>query len=410
VNNLSKSILKTVLVAVAVVALWCQPARAQFGMGGGDMSQWMAPVTKKAVESYAAMLGLDKDQKEAALALQDGYRSSFKQLSTDMQKAFKDLQEKAQDSGDFVAMGKEMGKLGTDFQGKMEKLEKGFLEDVKALLSDQQKEKWPRVERARRRDTGLRFGFVSGQNVDLVKMLQAVGAKTDAPPELAEQVDRYELDTDKNLQAFEKWGKEQQAKQQKMMEDGGMPDFGKIQDMMKELADMAKAQRDTNRTYAKSIGALLPPETQAKFELEIKKRSFPRVYREAYAAKAIGEAEKFNDLDADQKTAIADLKAGYARDVNAANKKWAAAIEDREEKNGGTLGAMMSGFMGGGNQDDEVGQARNARKEIDDRAKDKLLAVLKEDQKKRLPEDKPDPKDKGGMDFFNFDPPEQDPD
>ncbi len=409
-NRPFRSTLKAAIAAVLVVFVGIQPARAQFGMGGGDMTQYMVPITKKSLETYAALVGMDKEQKEAAIALQEGYRSSFKQLQAEIQKTSKEMMEKVQDSGDWASMGKEMAKMGKDMTDKMEKLEKGFLEDVKSLLNDKQKELWPRVERTRRRDTAMRFSLMAGQNVDLVKMVQAVGAKIDAPPELAEQVDRYEVEMDKQLKAFEVWGKDQQAKQAKAMEDGGMNfDFGKIQEMMKEMAAMAKSMRDTNRQYAKSIQALLPADKQAKFDYEIKKKSFPRVYKESYPTRAIAEAEKFNDLDGSQRDALVALKDGYLRELDAANKAWAAAIEDREEKLGGTMGAMMAGFMPGEkDKKDEVGDARKARKELDSKTKEKLLAILKEEQKSRLSEDKPDPKEKPGFDFMPFEPAEPD--
>jgi len=400
------ALIKLAAIAAAVL-LFCAPVRAQFGMGGGDMSQFMSPVTKRAVESWAQMVGMDKDQKEAALALQEGYRSSFKSMSAEMQKAFKELGEKVQDTGDWSGFQKEAAKIGKELTEKMEKLEKGFLDDVKSLLTEQQAANWPRVERARRRDNGLRFGFVSGQNVDLVKIMTTIGVKPDASPELDEQVLRYETEMDRKIQAFEKWGKDQQAKQTE--ENVNMFDMTKIQDMLKEMANLSRDMRDTNRQYAKNIQALLPADKQAKFDMEIKKKSFPRVYRESYVQKALAESERFADLDASQKEAIAQLKAGYERDADSVNKKWAAAIEEREEKQGGSIGAMMAGFSGNADPNDPVGESRKARRDLDDRTKEKLLSLLSEDQKAKLPEDKPDPRDRGGMDFgFSIDPPEED--
>ncbi len=180
--------------------------------------------------------------------------------------------------------------------------------------------------------------------------------------------------------------------------------------MLKEMTTMSKAMRDTNRQYAKSIGALLTPEQQAKLDMEIKKKSFPRVYKESYPSRAIVEAMKFNDLDASQAGDLAALKASYERDLAEVNKKWAAAIEEREEKQGGKLGSMMAGFGGNKDSSDAVGESRKSRKELDTRAKDKLGTILKEDQKKRLPEDKPDAKEDMMGGFFDMEPPEQDED
>jgi len=290
----------------------------------------------------------------------------------------------------------------------MERLEKGFMSDVKSLLNEKQLEEWPRVERARRRDNGLRFGFMAGQNMDLLKMLEAAKVDLDKSPELNEQVLRYELDMDRELQAFEKWGKDQQAKQ---AEAADMFDMNKIQEMLKEMTEVSTRMRDVNRQHAKAIMALLPEEKQNAFDLEVKRKSYPRVYREAYIQRAMTQAAGFEDLTSEQKEAIARLKDGYAREAEGLNRTWAAAIDEKQEKQGGAIGSMMSGFMGGGNEKDPVADARKSRRELDERMKERLLAFLTEDQKARLPEDKPDPRENRMMDFgFDFDVPEQDED
>jgi hypothetical protein len=398
---------KVAAVGVALLAL-CMPARAQVGMGGGDLTQFVTPVSKKSMNAWAQMVGMDKDQKDAALALLEGYQSQHKAMVEEMQKSFKEAQEKIQESGDWASMQKEMAAGGKKLTEKMEKLEKGFLGDVKSLLNEKQAENWPRVERARRRENGLRMGFMAGQNVDLEKMLANVQVTPDSNPELMDLVLRYEADMDRELQAFETWGKDQQAKQADMKPED-MMDPSKWTAVLKEMGDLAKKMKDVNRQYAKSMQAVLPAEKQAKFDLEVKRKSFPRVYREAYVEKAMSEADKFSDLTPEQKDSIASLRAGYVREAEGLNKDWASAIEAKEEKHGGSIGAMMSGMMGGGGgEKDEVKEARAARKELDDRTKERLLAVLKEDQKSRLPEDKPDRRD-NGMNFgFDIDPPEVD--
>lgn len=395
---------------VVAVAVLCSPVRAQMGgMGGmGDMTQFMSPVTKKAVTTWAQMLKMDADQKEAALALQEGYRSSFKAMTEETQKTFREMMERARESMDWQAFQKEAATVGKEMTEKMERLEKGFMNDVKSLLNEKQLEQWPRVERARKRDNGLRFGFMAGQNMDLVKMLEAAKVDVEASPELKEQVLRYELDMDREIAAFEKWGKEQQAKQ---AEAADMFDMNRIQDMLKEMTDVSKRMRDVNRQHAKSIAALLPAEKQGAFDLEVKRKSYPRVYREVYVQRAMSQALGFADLTPDQKEAITSLRDGYAREAEGLNRTWASAIDEKEEKEGGAIGSMMSGFMGGGNEKDPVADARKARRELDTRTKDKLLALLKEDQKTRLPEDKPDPRENRMMDFgFDLDPPDKDED
>lgn len=401
----------TKVAACAAFVLACLPARAQMGMGG-DMTELMAPISKKSLANFAQLVGMDKDQKEAAAALHEGYRSEFKAFRAEIQKKTQEAMEKARESGDFMSMGKEMAASGQQMQQRMESIEKGFLNDVKALLNEKQLETWPRVERMRRRETVMRMGFMAGQNVDLFRTVEAVGLKYDSSPELAAELERYEVDLDKAVKDFETWGKEYQAKQVKAMEN---PDMGKMmeegQKAIKEMAEYCRRMRDTNKQFARSIQGVLPADKQAKFEFEFKKKCFPRVYRESYPAKAIAEAEKFNDLDADQKASIASLKSGYERDLDVANKAWASAIEAKEEEHGGSIGVMMSGWMGGGDGKDPVADARKARRELDTQTKERLHSILRKEQKERLPEDKAEPKDNGMMNWgFDIEPPEPDED
>jgi hypothetical protein len=407
----TQSVVVRVAAVIAAVVCVCVPARAQFGMGG-DMTEFMSAISKKSLETYGRLVGMDKDQKDAAAALHEGYRAEFKAYRDEVKKTMQEAMEKMRDGGDPMSMGKEFAKVGQQMQVKMESIEKGFLNDVKALLNDKQQEVWPRVERMRRRENTMRFSFMSGQNVDLFRTVEAVGLKFDSTPELSQELERYEIELDKALKEFETWGKEYQEKQVKMMEDGDMAKMmEQVQKTMKEMGDYCRRMRDTNKQFARSVQAVLPADKQAKFEFEFRKKSFPRVYRESYASKAIAEAEKFTDLGADQKASIADLKSAYERDLESANKVWSAAIEENEEKHGGSIGVMMSGYMGGGGGKDSVGEARKARKDLDSQIKDRLLGMLRPEQKDRLPEDKPDPKDSNPMNWgFDIEPPEPDDD
>jgi hypothetical protein len=182
--------------------------------------------------------------------------------------------------------------------------------------------------------------------------------------------------------------------------------MAKAKEIMKQALDLSKGMRDVNRQYARTIEPLLPEDQRPKFEAEISRRSFPRIYRETYTSKALSAAAGFSDLSADQKSQIAAMKSEYAHELEAANKKWASATADREDKTGGQLMEMMDMWGGGGGNEDvkeAANKARDDRKDLDKRYKEKLLALLTEDQKGRLPEEQ---KERGGMfgmdggDFF----------
>ncbi len=386
-------VLALALVAGGVAMVSPPRASAQFGngmgMGGADTS-----ISKRGLNAYIKILELDAEQKEVARDLLEGNRTANKNLQKELEAEFSKLMEKTRESGDWQAYGKEAGKAAIGFQEKAEKLEKGFFSDLKAVLRPEQEGKFAAVERHRRRESLLRFGIVSGMSSDLIDACERAKADPAKNAELKEALDKYEMDLDRLLVNFEKIGKETQKK---FMDGDAMmqmwSDPEKIKDMLKEPQGIAKSIRDLNRDASKKVGGFLTPEQRSVFEREIKSRSFPRIYREGHAEKAVKAASAIADLDDAQKDSIKTLKDAYMRDLDAANDAWAKAMEEKEEKAGGRISMMMSGFMNMGGGEDDVSKARKARKDLDEKTLGKLETLLRDEQKGKLPQKTPE---KGG--------------
>jgi hypothetical protein len=370
-----------VFLALAVAALLPRPASAQmsFNMNMGDFD---GSIPRTSLDKYAKVLGMDDAQKEMATNLYEGYRASYKAITTEMQEAMKDIARRAQEDRDWSLYRTELPQKMKGFAERMEKEQTTFLDDVKALLTDDQKARWPKVERMRRRDEGLRFGFVSGAAVDVVDV--TTSALGDAPPpaELSSVLDRYELEMDKALQELHDAGKEQQDK---AMDAATNMDMGAIQDMMKKFEEMAKGLRDINQRYARLVQPLLPPDAGAKFDAEVKRRSYPRVYRETLAEKSLAAAEKFSDLTPEQRESLRTLREQADRELPAAREAWAAAITEDENTEGGMFTGMMRGAMGEGGGNQGVKDARKAHRDLEDALLTKLKTVLTDEQAQRLP-------------------------
>jgi hypothetical protein len=384
-RSLRRSLGRTVLMlAFAILSGAPLPARAQWWswMEGGEGT---SPVTRKAAKEYATILGLDKDQKEAVQTLVDGFVSAHKATMKQMQKSSQVLQEKYQESQDWSAYGKEVGKIMKEGIEKAEGLENGFLDDLKVVLTDEQSGRWPKLERYRRRQELLKFGMVSGQAVDLIEVARTLDLKTESIAGMAEELDNYEMEMDRQLQDGRKISKEMQDT---MMNGWSGDNQKQMQEMMTRVMDMARAVRDVNLKHARQMAALLSEDTVPKFDFEIRKRSYPRVYGKSHVLKVLTVASGFNDLEQAQKDQLAAIKTAYERDVAPMNDKWAKAIEEEESKNSDPFAAMY-GWMGRDN-DSPVGKARKERRDLDAKTQERIAALLKDDQKTRLPDKEPD--------------------
>jgi len=388
-NRIMNTAVRGLAIVVAMVCvLGAAPAMAQFGMGGPGEGMMNLTLTRRGVEAYAKILGLDDEQTDVALTLLEGHQTAHKTMMKEVQLAMQGIQERVQETGDPSVFQKELPRMTREFTEKSESLEKGFFDDLRAVASEAQLANWAGVERHRRRETGLRFGFVSGQAVDLIAVVERSRARPENPQVFDELLGQYEMEMDKDILVIEKMGKDAQKD---MVDSGAMFDMTKIQKMMREFYGSAARLRDTNRDYARRLMPLMDAEHREAFDAEVKRRSFPRIYKVSHTAKVLGAALAFDDLDATQREALTTLAAAYGRDAAVANEKWAKATEEREAEAGGTIMVMMEGMMGGGKGNDVVSEARSARKDIDSKAKDKLLAVLREDQRARLPQAEPDP-------------------
>jgi hypothetical protein len=360
-----------------------QVVAQSFNFDFGNMSDFATPVTGASLKSYGKMLGLDASQKEAIEALHQGYLSQHQALMKEMQDKMKEVQEKFNETKDFTVWQKDLPTAMKTLTEKMEGQEKEFFDDFKAMLSDEQAGGWSGIERHRRREKNLKFGLMAGESVDLVRVAERSGLNVDTPGEVREAIQSYEAEMDKVLVAKEKFAKEVQAE----MGDGS--DMNKAmenaQKMMKAVREIGRQQRSINKDYSGRVHRALPEGEAAKFLAEYRKAAFPRVYRQPATLEAIQAAEGMDDLDTAQKQTVSAIREQYERELAAANEKWASAVEANDDAIGDDPMAMARLFMPGQNDQGPLGDAKKARRELDERTRERLSAALNPKQREKLP-------------------------
>ncbi len=376
-----------VLFATAGSAL-AQPGggggRGGFGGGRGDM---MPAINSRQVDSYAKILGMTKDQKDAATALLEGYSQQAALASKTMRDQSDKIRQEFQDSGDPTVWSKMRDGM-TKFRDDRKKLDDGFMNDVKALLTPAQAEKWPQVERATRRDQTLRWGRLSGERVDLVQLVD----QQKFPAAIASQVTpvlaQYEEELDGVLV---KRNEVYEGAMQKMMELMRSGDTEAAQDIVKKGREAGIRVRDVNRKYARQIEDILPEDQKAGFEFAFRKESFPDAYRKPYSQRAIEAAAAMKDLTPEQKEKISQMSASVTKDMDALAAKIATATEETEMNF--DITQMM---RGGGRQEGPMADLRKDRRDLDRKSLEALKKVLTEEQAAKLPERSEDENADGG--------------
>jgi len=370
-----------VAVALSAPAALAQPWGGGFGGGGGG--EFLQPgISRRDMDRYAAFLALDDDQREAAMVLLDGYQTSFDAVARDMRDAMDAAREEFRDTRD-PSVWRDLGPRMQAFGAQREEMEADLLRDVREILTAEQAALWPRMEMMRRRDATMRRGFLSGESVDLVRLTEDQALAADAAAQVRPILDRYEQDMDR---ALTDRNKVFETNREKGVEAWQAGDMEAVDALFAEAREASIRVRDLNRQYARQIAAALPGEAGAKFDSEFQRRSFPRVYRQDYAERAIDAATKFTDLTPEQSESLTGIRQSFQRELGVLQSKQAAAQEESEVSR--TIGDFMGRGRGGpgGSDRSAVREARAERQALDDRFLAQLRGILTPEQAARLPE------------------------
>jgi Spy/CpxP family protein refolding chaperone len=368
-----------------------------FGGGGGMFGQGMGPaVTSREMEQYVQFLGLDADQKSAAMSLFEAFQQESEEASRTMRDRMQELRQQAMDEGmegggGWQRFGEEMRKFRTGHQ----QAETKFFEDVKTILTPEQAAKFPELERDRRRDRTMQRGLLSGERVDVVRLVEALQLTPEQKAPLGATLDQYKQELDRELIARNAFQDEAMTKMAELFRSDDPDAMEKLWEDGRKVADRV---REVNKRYAREVEALLPADKQASFNEGVQRESFPMIYRQSYSSRAVQAAMEFADLDENQKTALTALQESHTREIAALNKKIQTAWEDREKTikpsdmmRGGFGGGGFGGGRGGGGgmggfEDDTIRDLRRERRELEDAGLEKLQALLTPEQVAKLPE------------------------
>lgn len=332
-------------------------------------------ISTRDLERYGRFLNLTPEQFEAAAALLEGYQSEFDAAARKMREATDAAREEFRDTRDFTVWDDIRPKMEA-FQARRKELEAAFLRDIKDIVTEEQAAKWPTLERMRRRDLSLRRGFISGEGMDVIAMTEELKLSAEALEALKPALQQYEIEMDRALIERNELYEQGFAQGMTLFRQGDMAAIGEIFNKAREAAVKV---RDINRRFARQVEGLLPESSRGEFAAEFREKSFPSVYRESYAARAMEIAEAFEDATPEQKQGIASLRSAYEREAATLNDRWAKAIEENEM----TVTPMQ--MMGGGGSP-AIRDARTARRNLDDRTVEKLKGLLTEGQVSRLPD------------------------
>lgn len=302
------------LVVLAVVA----PGLAQ-GIRG-EAGPLVTPITRAAAAQYAAMLGLTPEQAAAAAELQRGHSAALGRVIAEGDAALKAAEAAAGAGEGERGYYRRRGEAISAFLAEGDRLEREFMDDLRALLSAEQGARFDRVERAARRRPGLFYAWLAGARIDLVGLCDELEI-AQKNPGVGGVLDEYELEIDRLVIVQGALWERLIAVHMKRVAGGGDPPEKFA--LLADVYEQGRRIRDTNRAFVRRLEEMLPEAAGDALGREFRVRSFPDVYRQTGAGRSLAEAAGLPDLSTDQRRELGAIEAAYAREAALLNDRWA---------------------------------------------------------------------------------------
>lgn len=337
---------RVVLCAAAIILAAGSTAfgqQRQRGGGFGFLGGQQQAISSADIERYSRMLDLTGEQRDVVDLLFANYEEEHE---ASMQALRDEMQSMREGGGGFEGMRERMSELTQNRR----KLQEAMLGDIHSILNPSQESAWPRVERAVRRTQGLRQGTLSGERVDIVRVVDDLELDAAGINRIDSILIEYEMAIDS---AIARRDKEREGLRDRAR------DSGDPQAAFEQMRTASERVRDVNRRYARQIESSLEGDSGARFAQSFRRASYPQVYRPGRGQRAIEATLGFEDLTLEQRSAIESIQADHTRDASALNETHVAVIDEAERS--GTFGNRRRGRDAAGGPGRRGGGDREAR-------------------------------------------------
>ncbi|MCP3902180.1 MAG: hypothetical protein GY715_00980 [Planctomycetes bacterium] len=202
----------------------------------------------------------------------------------------------------------EQVRIAEEWREQQSKITDRFLFTVYALLSEDQQQRWPSLERRLRREKTLAMGELSGESLNVFLILQRLPSDSGVVRTAAALLASYEqrLDT-----ALQRRNEVLAASREPMLAASRAGDAEELVRIGGDIVARRTAVRDTSEQFVQAVKAALPPEDAEPFMAKVNDRAFSRIYRPTRAGRILRTAVRLDDLDPEVREAIVALEQEY---------------------------------------------------------------------------------------------------
>lgn len=283
------------------------------------------PLTERDVSVIESLLSLDQDQSDLLREMLDVSLASYEEAQAKYAAYVEQVRETIRTQGRDPELMQEVRDVRANVQELVTTLREVVYEDLQLVLTEDQLDAWPAVERRDRRKAELGSLRVTGASLDLIETLNRVSQSEtalDDGVESARQVAmRYETDIDRLLVKA--------AALRQDLSDAEGDDRAKVAERYRGVSVEV---RDSTMAYADRITQALTGKTRERFSNVYWRAALPRQAGGSPAA-VFSRIESIADLTDQQRQDIETLRINTQRRIKpideALRKDWYAWEEDR---------------------------------------------------------------------------------
>jgi hypothetical protein len=380
--------MKRFLLAAAVTAasFTLTPcAQAQLPREAGFNEIFSTDFMPKDMSLFVDFLELEDWQKPVLEALLSDYQAEYRageQGLRDKLTAMKDQIAGAGENGALTVLMKPI----EDWKAEKEAMKQRFLDDVKGQLSDAQLERWPRLERALRREKQLPQGRLSGEKTDLIIVIRQIDVPLDNRMEAKGAIAAYETALDLALMERIKQQEASQPRIRKALTDND-PASGLVE--LERIVATRVAVRNVTDAHIDALATAFGAEWGPKFRERAMRDAYPLACRTPPLDPFFENVLAIEDLSAEQIAQINDIRSRFNDSMNALQVQFVAKVRQVEperetERVRLAADAARNVQTSKGEQEPYKDLIAERDRLIED-ARNRVIALLNEEQKAKIP-------------------------
>ncbi len=310
------------------------PPPRSMRVGGSDPFE--PTITSSELERMQARLAFDAEQQAILDLLYSGYTEAIdaegRTMRDSVPPARFDLNSE-EGMAKFHELMQQRDEMMKQWRQRRQELTSDFLSNVESLLAPSQEGSWSAYERdLRRRQQLSRPGQVSGENVDLVAVVERLEMSADIRVEIDPILEQYAAEMDAALT-------ERQTAldaRREIIGDPGQPrqegiDRESMQDRQVDVLKAGHAVTQINRRYLETIAGLLDGSTASALRAEFNRSAFPYVFSPTPAEGYLEDVLAMESLSDSQREQVRMIGAEHEEQLAIANDE-IVGVEIRAER------------------------------------------------------------------------------